>query len=134
MLELLQRRRRDNPTRFFGDHGWVFPTRDSAGRVTHVQEAKQQHTVAGRKRPWLPSPHRLRDTFASAAHEARIHPLDLKVLMNHALPSTGDVTAGYIRPSTEHLRGCVEEVAGFLIERMVARDTDEPGRASIPTQ
>jgi len=39
----------------------------------------------------LPSPHRLRDTFASAAHEARIHPMDLKILLNHSLPG-GDVT------------------------------------------
>lgn len=118
VLELLQRRRRDNPALFPDDHGWVFPARNRAGRLTHVQEPKQQRTVAGRKRPWLPSPHRLRDTFACAAHEARIHPLDLKVLMNHALPAADDVTTGYIRPSIEHLRGCVEEVAAFLVTRM----------------
>jgi len=130
VLELFARRRRDNPARFPDDRGWVFPARDRAGRVTHVQEAKQQHTVAGRKRPWLPSPHRLRDTFACAAHEARIHPLDLKVLMNHALPSTGDVTAGYIRPSIEHLRGCVEEIAAFLVGHMNPGSTGGPGDAS----
>ena len=60
----------------------------------------------------------MRDTFASAAHEARVHPLDLKVLMNHALPAADDVTQGYIRPSIEHLRGCVEQIAGFLTGRM----------------
>ena len=74
--------------------------------------------VAGRKVSRLPSPHRLRDTFASAAHESRIHPLDLKVLMNHALPACDDVTTAYIRPSIEHLRGCVEVIASFLGERM----------------
>ena len=113
LVGLLERRRRDNGE----DAGWVFPTRDASGRVTHVVEAKQQRTVAGRKVPHLPSPHRLRDTFATAAHEAGVHPLDLKVLMNHALPG-GDVTLGYVRPSVEHLRGAVERVAGFLLMRM----------------
>ena len=72
----------------------------------------------GRKVEHLPSPHRLRDTFATAGHEARVHPLDLKVLMNHTLPAGDDVTEGYIRPSVGHLRGCVEQVAAFLLERM----------------
>jgi integrase len=101
-----------------GDGGWVFPARDRAGRVTHVVEPKEQRQVAGRKRRHLPSPHRLRDTFASAAHEARVHPLDLKVLMNHALPAADDVTEGYIRPSLEHLRGAVEAIGAFLLARM----------------
>ncbi|QDU65299.1 tyrosine-type recombinase/integrase [Engelhardtia mirabilis] len=115
---LLARRRARNGT-FLGedDDGWVFPTRDHAGRVTHVAEAKEQRVVDGRKVRWLPSPHRLRDTFATAAHECGTHPLDLKALMNHALPGGGDVTAGYIRPSVGHLRGEVERVAGFLVER-----------------
>ncbi len=119
--ELLARRRAENALLFpgeEGDGGWVFPSRDRAGRVTHVVEAKEQRTIDGRKVRWLPSPHRLRDTFASAAHEARVHPLDLKVLMNHALPAADDVTQGYIRPSVEHLRGAVEAVAGFLGARM----------------
>ncbi|HEX9708928.1 MAG TPA: tyrosine-type recombinase/integrase [Candidatus Thermoplasmatota archaeon] len=126
VLELLRRRQSGNHALpgFDGDDaGWVFPARDRGGRVTHVVEPKEQRYVPGpggrlRKVRHLPSPHRLRDTFASAAHEARVHPLDLKVLMNHALPGSGDVTMGYIRPSIEHLRGCVEAVAGFLGERM----------------
>jgi integrase len=117
VLELLRRRRAGN-AEAGDDGGWVFPSRDRAGRVTHVVEAKEQRTVDGRKVRHLPSPHRLRDTFATAAHEARVHPLDLKVLMNHALPSGDDVTLGYVRPSLEHLRGCVEAVAGFLVGRM----------------
>ena len=70
-----------------------------------------------KRRTCLPSPHRLRDTFATAGHEARLHPMDLKVLMNHSLP-TGNVTEGYIRPSVEHLRDAAERVAEFLLERM----------------
>ena len=116
--ELFARRHAENAELSFGDAGWVFPARDRAGRVTHVIEPKEQRLEAGRKRRHLPSPHRLRDTFASAAHEARVHPLDLKVLMNHALPAADDVTEGYIRPSVDHLRGAVEAIAAFLLERM----------------
>lgn len=125
VLELIERRREGNPALLGDDGGWLFPARNREGRVTHVVEAKQQRTQAGRKVRYLPSPHRLRDTFASAAHEAGVHPLDLKVLMNHSLPGSGDVTMGYIRPSIEHLRGAVEAVAGFLGERM-----GSPGVAS----
>ena len=128
VLELLRGRERDNTD----DGGWVFPARDRAGRVTHVVEAKEQRYVKGRKVAYLPSPHRLRDTFATAAHEARVHPLDLKVLMNHALPAADDVTMGYIRPSLEHLRGSVETIAAFLEGRMgLARVDDSAPRASL---
>jgi hypothetical protein len=47
-----------------------------------------------------------------------VHPLDLKVLMNHALPAADDVTQGYIRPSVEHLRVSVEAIAAFLLGKM----------------
>jgi integrase len=117
---LLRRRRDEHRASRRDDGGWVFPARDRAGRVTHVIEAKEQRYRAGRKVRFLPSPHRLRDTFATAAHEAGVHPLDLKVLLNHALPAADDVTMGYIRPSLEHLREAVERVAGFLEERMDA--------------
>ncbi|MEZ5980557.1 MAG: tyrosine-type recombinase/integrase [Planctomycetota bacterium] len=121
---LLQRRRAQNAELFDGgDGGWVFPTRDRVGRVTHVQEPKQQRTVrradgSSAKVRHLPSPHRLRDTFATAAHEVGVSPLDLKVLLNHALPAADDVTAGYIRPSEGHLRESVERIARFLEERL----------------
>lgn len=116
-LALLRVRRADNPA-CFGDTPFAFPTRLRSGEVTHVVEPKEQRLVAGRKVRHLPSPHRLRDTFATAAHECGVHPLDLKALLNHALPAADDVTAGYIRPSLEHLRGSVERVAGFLEGRM----------------
>lgn len=121
VVEILRVRRVENVARFGDDGGWAFPARDRAGRTTHVQEAKEQRWVAGRKVAHLPSPHRLRDTFATAAHEAGVHPLDLKVLMNHALPAADDVTLGYIRPSVEHLRESVEKVAAFLVLRMQVR-------------
>lgn len=119
VLELMHRRRVTNRELFgAGELPWLFPARNRAGRTTHVVEPKEQRLAAGKKVRWLPSPHRLRDTFASAAHESGVHPLDLKVLMNHALPAADDVTQGYIRPSLEHLRGAVEAVAEFLTARM----------------
>lgn len=40
--------------------------------------------------------------------------LDLKMLMNHTLPSS-DVTEGYMRPSVEHLRESQEKITAFLV-------------------
>ena len=118
-MALLARRRAEN--RFFGytDRGWAVPTSDREGRVVPVQEPK----VKG-----LPSPHRFRDTFATACLEAGIGSLETKVLMNHSLPS-GDVTMGYQRPSLEHLRARQEGVTTFLLERARA-DEDEGRRES----
>jgi integrase len=117
VLEILRRRREENHLIYPDDKGWVFPSTDMRGRVAPVAQAKEQrYDGRGHKVEHLPSPHRLRDTFASAAHEARLHPMDLKVLLNHSLPG-GDVTEGYIRPSIEHLRGCAERVAEFLLAR-----------------
>ncbi len=118
VLEILHRRSKENQLMYPNDGGWVFPSRDIKGCVTHVAQPKEQrYDAMGRKVSHLPSPHRLRDTFATAGHEARLHPLDLKVLMNHALPA-GDVTEGYIRPSVEHLRKSIEAVAQFLLSKM----------------
>jgi integrase len=117
VLEVLRRRRDENHILYPDDGGWVFPSTDIKGRVSHVAQAKEQrYDAMGKKVGYLPSPHRLRDTFATAGHEARLHPMDLKILMNHTLPA-GDVTEGYIRPSVEHLRESAERIAAFLIER-----------------
>ena len=59
--------------------------------------------------------------------------MDLKILMNHALPA-GDVTEGYIRPSVEHLRESAERIAAFLMERASGSDgveVQEEGRAFV---
>lgn len=125
VLDLLRRRRDGNHVLYPSDGGWVFPSRDMKGRPSHVAQAKEQrYDATGRKVGYLPSPHRLRDTFATAGHEARLHPLDLKVLMNHSLPA-GDVTEGYIRPSVEHLRESTQRVADFLLGKIAPTDDEE---------
>jgi hypothetical protein len=99
----------------------VFPARSRSGAVAHVAEAKELRGIVTEKGTEskvavLPSPHRLRDTFLTAAHECDVRELNIKTLANHALPG-GDVTEGYIRPDVEHLRACVEKVASFLLSK-----------------
>lgn len=121
VLGILRRRRRENDV-LLPESEWVFPTRLRDGSVSHVAEPKELRsikTAEGKetKVTVLPSPHRLRDTFLTAAHECYLRELDIKTLANHALPG-GDVTQGYIRPDVEHLRACVERVASFLLGKV----------------
>lgn len=129
VLRVLARRRASNAMMFpEGDGGWVFPTRDRKGNVVPTQEPKEQrfaYSTDGTitKTFHLPSPHRLRDTFATACLEAGVGHTETKILMNHSLPNS-DVTVGYQRPSTDHLRWCAEKVAAFLLKaKRVARSS-----------
>ncbi len=123
VLELLRQRRANNPRDFgYNDCGWVWPSWSRGQKqVQPINQLKEQEywrddTGQQRKRTIGPSPHRLRDTYLTACHECRIHPLDEKILVNHRLPG-GDVTEGYIRPSSEHLRECVGLVTAFLLAK-----------------
>lgn len=119
-LEILKRRRRENVQLVPDDGGWAFPTRNMRGEVTCVQEMKEKPIEPFGK---IPSPHRLRDTFVTAASEAGLARQEIKLLVNHTLPDSGeDVTDGYIRNSEEHLRGCIERVAAFLSARLWPKD------------
>lgn len=104
-MEILLRRKGENVV-FFGDSPWVFPTRDVKNNVTYLQEPKEY-------KRGLPSPHRLRDTYTTAANAAGLSPYDVDVLTNHR-PPKGSVTAGYIRQDTEHLRLQQQKVADHL--------------------
>lgn len=118
-LDILRRRHAENVQLVPDDCGWAFPTRNMRGEVTHVQEMKEKPREPFGK---LPSPHRLRDTFATAADEAGLSRQAVKLLMNHTLPK-GDVTEGYIRNSEEHMRACIERVAEFLSARLWPKET-----------
>jgi integrase len=114
VLAMLKRRKEENEQRFPGSP-WVFPVHRRKQLVSHIVEVDEQRIVDGKHlRGFLPSPHRLRDTFLSAAHDCGVSPLDQKTLANHALPS-GDITEGYIRPGLEHLREVAEKIAAFLL-------------------
>ncbi|MBI1425580.1 MAG: DUF4102 domain-containing protein [Gammaproteobacteria bacterium] len=107
-IELLQRRKQENPIAYGKKCPWVFPTFDRHHHLSHVSELKE----AGQ-----PSPHRLRDTFATAAHEAGVMLFDIKILMNHEA-SGNDVTEGYMRPTMEHLAKQQEKISRFLLEKL----------------
>lgn len=63
-LGILRQRRAENSKLVPDDGGWVFPTRNMRGEATCVQEMKEKPIEPFGK---IPSPHRLRDTFATAA-------------------------------------------------------------------
>lgn len=120
VLAMLKRRKEENEQRFPGSP-WVFPVHRRKQLVSHIVEVDEQRDVDGRRlRGFIPSPHRLRDTFLSAAHDCGVSPLDQKTLANHALPS-GDITEGYIRPGLEHLREVAERIAAFLLGKAGVR-------------
>lgn len=133
VLRLLARRRASNAVYFpEGDGGWLFPTRDRAGRIVATREPKEQRfedldNGKRKKTFYLPSPHRLRDTFATACLEAGVGHTETKILLNHSLPND-DVTTGYQRPSTDHLRWCTEKVATFLRKAKRAERDERPAK------
>lgn len=136
-LAILRRRFEENELWLGGsDCGWAFPTRRRDGSVSYVQEPKTQEYWKDeegklRKRTALPSMHRYRDTYLTAAHECGVPVLDIKTLANHALPS-GDVTSGYIRPSVEHLRDAQRRITDFLLGKARVREADVLGPVMAP--
>ena len=130
VLKMLGERKMDNSNRGYstGDDGWVFPTRDTSGKVTYMQEAKQQAWAKDAngsrlkndkgkpyKISYIPTPHRCRDTFITTAMTvACVDAITVKALANHALP-TGDVTVGYVRPPIEHLRAATEKITAAIL-------------------
>ena len=94
MVEILLQRRDENSVLFGSPTDWVFPTRGRDGAVKPIQEPKERG---------LPTPHRLRDTYTTAANACGLSVYDIEVLTNHR-PAKSSVTAGYIRQDLDHLR------------------------------
>lgn len=116
VLEIL-RRRRDENERLALAGPWVFPTVARGGGVTFIKNAEEDTL-----RPLGYTPHRLRDSWLTAATECGVQMIHAKALVNHSLPSSGDVTVGYIKPSIEALREATEKVAAFLLGKARAAE------------
>lgn len=124
-LELLERRRRDNGPVFGEDCPWVFPSLDrKGGTIKPVSEPRESRFN-------LPSPHRLRDTYTTAANSAGLSPYDIDVLTNHR-PPQGSVTSGYIRQDVSHLRIQQQKVADYLKEKMKWHEVKDSPKFAAP--
>lgn len=102
-LEIIQRRRRDNPHDLARDNdgGWVFPGLDTDGDVGPIADLRQQiYTEDGNKTRFpAEDVHTLRRTYLSVADEIKVPELVQHVLSNHAYGSK-NVNATYI---THHM-------------------------------
>lgn len=109
-MEILEVRQKENEVLYGRDCPYVFPTRSVKGVVIPLSEPKEY------KRN-LPSPHRLRDTYTTAANSAGLSTYDIEVLTNHR-PAKSTVTAGYIRQDLKHLAIQQQKVADYLKEQI----------------
>lgn len=61
------------------------------------------------------SPHDLRRTFATAAESLNISSYAVKTLLNHK--SGGDVTRGYIQITPDRLRGPMQQITNYFLQK-----------------
>jgi integrase len=92
--------------RAIGRDRFVFP---SVGKSGHIAEPKFPLQAVAQATGIRISAHDLRRTYVTIAESCDISPLALKALINHAVG--GDVTAGYVQMSIEHLREPAQKVA-----------------------
>jgi integrase len=125
-VEILARRREENPKMFGEGCPWVFPSLSLHGdKVIPVSEPQEY-------KRGLPSPHRLRDTYTTAANGAGLSPYDIDVLTNHR-PPQGSVTSGYIRQDFSHLKIQQQKVADYLKDKMKWDEAYNLAKFTAPT-
>lgn len=111
------RRRRDENEVLFPGCPLAFPTAGRDGRATHVKNAEEDAL-----RGFGYFPHAARHTFASACAEAGVEVLATKALLNHRAK---DITEHYQKLSLPFLRGELEKVTAFLLEKARAAENAE---------
>jgi len=111
LVALLQERKADNARLVAAgelppdNESWVFPSWSESGHVAEPREdiAGVSYTV-----------HDLRRTFITQAEALDISVYACKALVNHSQPGQ-DVTGGYIRLTTERLRGPMQKITDHLL-------------------
>lgn len=110
VVAMLRKRVEENHDLLGDDNPWLFPSLVNDGeRVTEPEHRD------------MPSPHVLRHTFATLAAAAGVPELDIKLLLNHALPG---VTGGYIHQTAlgARLRDMTNKVTAHVLEKCAAKD------------
>jgi integrase len=93
------------------------PAIDRGGRnVVHINNAEEDGL-----RNFGYTPHRARDTFATACAEAGVSVLATKILLNHRDKTA---TEGCQRLGIEFLRAAVETVTAFLLAKVGALEEE----------
>jgi integrase len=101
LIALLKARQKCETTKaFFPKSKWVFPAKSKSG---HIAEPKEK---LGTKF----TIHGLRNTFATVAESLDVSKYSIKMLVNHSLSDTNDVTAGYISIELERLRVPMQQI------------------------
>jgi integrase len=98
-----------------GGSKWVFPSDGETGHVV-VSRQSEYRKVSGKlvKRAYLPSAHRLRDTYITVATELGIDWAIACCLVNHKLPG---VHGGYAKPRVESMRPAQDLIAQEIQRR-----------------
>ena len=103
------RQRHDENAVLFPGSELVFPTVGRDGRVCCIKNCEEDAL-----RPFGYTPHIARHTFASACAEAGVETPATKALLNHR---SKDITEHYQKLSLPFLRGELEKVTAFLLEK-----------------
>lgn len=111
VYELLKKRHQ-TMVRYLGND-YVFPARVGVGYMTEPRKAIQNVI---RDSGVKFSMHTLRRTFVTIAEQLDIPHYALKSLLNHSLES--DVTAGYIVIKVDRLRGPMQRITDFIVQRI----------------
>jgi len=116
VADIFRQRREENAVLFPGSE-LVFPAVGRDGRVCCIKNCEEAAL-----RPFGYTPHIARHTFASACAEAGVEAPATKALLNHR---SKDITEHYQKLSLPFLRGELEKVTAFLLEKARAAQAAE---------
>ena len=110
MADVLTRYQADHYT---GPDGFVFP---SFGKSGHLKDPRKAMKKVAEQTGVTTMIHDNRRTFLSYANAVGVPSFTQKRLVNHALPGSGDVTAGYVQFELPGLRAAVELIAKYILD------------------